>query len=143
MESNSKNGGIFINGKKQVVELLQHMNESERKKLLNNIKNRNAIMAKELSEQSLCFRDLFQLDDHIIRRILQNINNSTIIGLALFLSPTNIQRKALSLMDRSDAEDAFHVMNSNLAHKRVECQKAQEKILNLAIQLSRKSLITL
>ena len=142
MESNSKQNGIFINGKKQVIELLQHMPESDRKKLLDNIKLRNAIMARELSEQSLSFRDLFQLDDHLVRRILQNVE-PTIIGLALFLSPINVQRKALSLMERENAEVAFGIMNQSLYHKKLECQKAQNKILQIAIQLSRKNLITL
>lgn len=142
MEGNSKQNGIFINGKKQIVELLQFMSDSERKKLLHNIKMRNAVMARELSEKSLSFRDLFQLDDHIVRRILQN-NNPTIIGLALFVSPINVQRKALQLMERDDAEQAFGIMSKNLSHKRVECQKAQEKILQMAIQLSRRSLINL
>lgn len=142
MDANSKQNGIFINGKKQIIELLQFMSDAERKKLLNNIKMRNAVMARELSEKSLSFRDLFQLDDHIVRRILQNIN-PTIIGLALFVSPINVQRKALTLMEREDAEQAFAIMNKNLSHKKVECQKAQEKILQVAIQLSRRSLINL
>lgn len=139
---NSSQNGIFINGKKQVVELLQFMSDAERKKLLYNIKMRNAVMAKELSEKSLSFRDLFQLEDHIVTRILQNIN-PTIIGLALFLSPIAIQRRALQLMQREDAEQAFHIMNQNLAHKKIECQKAQERILQSAIHLSRRNLINI
>lgn len=142
MDNNSSQNGIFINGKKQVVELLQFMSDAERKKLLHNIRMRNAVMAQELSEKSLSFRDLFQLDDHIVSRILQNIN-PTIIGLALFLSPINVQRKALQLMQREDAEQAFHIMNQNLSHKKVECQKAQERILQAAIQMSRRNLINL
>jgi flagellar motor switch protein FliG len=139
---NTTNGGIFINGKKQIIDMLQFMNEEERTKLLTNIKNRNAPMARELSEQSLSFRDLFQLDDSVTRRILQHIN-PTIIGLALFLSSTKIQRKTLSLMERVDAEEAFKIMNQNLSHKKNECKKAQDKILSTAIQLSRRNLIQL
>jgi len=140
--SETSNSGIFINGKKQIVDMLQFMNEDERKKLLTNIKTRNAVMARELSEQSLSFRDLFQLDENVVRRILQHIN-PTIIGLALFLSSTKVQRKTLSLMQREDAEEAFHIMNQNLSHKKVECKKAQEKILSTAIQLSRRNMIQL
>ena len=140
--SETSNSGIFINGKKQIVDMLQFMNEDERKKLLTNIKTRNAVMARELPEQSLSFRDLFQLDENVVRRILQHIN-PTIIGLALFLSSTKVQRKTLSLMQREDAEEAFHIMNQNLSHKKVECKKAQEKILSTAIQLSRRNMIQL
>lgn len=142
MSETTAENGIYLNGRKQIVELLQFMSDSERRKLLGNIKNRNTVMARELSEQSLSFRDLFKLDDEFIRRILQNIN-PTIIGLALFLSPTEIQRKTLSLMDRVDAEEAFNIMTQNLSQKKSECQKAQNKILNTAVQLSRKNLISL
>jgi flagellar motor switch protein FliG len=142
MDNNTNQGGIFINGKQQMVEMIQFMSDAERKKLLTNIKNRNAAMAKERSEKSLSFRDLFQLDDHVSRRILQNVN-STIIGLALFMSHTDVQRKALSIMDRNDAEKAFSVMNQNLSNKRAECKKAQDKILQIAIQMSKRSLINL
>jgi flagellar motor switch protein FliG len=134
--------GIFLNGKKQIIELLQFMSDDERTKLLTNIKGRNAVMARELSEQSLSFRDLFQLDDQNVKRILQHIN-PTIIGLALFMSPTKIQRKTLSLMDRVDAEEAFNIMSQNLSHKKAECQKAQNKILQTAVTLSRRNLISL
>ena len=140
--TDTTNGGIFINGKKQIIDMLQFMSEEERKKLLTNIKTRNAPMARELSEQSLSFRDLFQLDDSVVRRILQHIN-PTITGLALFLSSTKVQRKTLSLMERVDAEEAFRVMNQNLSHKKAECKKAQDKILATAIQLSRRNLIQL
>ena len=142
MDQSTSQNGIFINGKKQVVELLQFMSDAERKKLLDNIRLRNAVMAQELSEKSLSFRDLFQLEDHIVSRILQNMN-PTIIGLALFLSPINVQRKALQLMNRDEAEKAFHIMSQNLSHKKIECQKAQDKILQAAIQLSRRNLINL
>ena len=140
--SNTTDGGIFINGKKQIIDMLQFMSEEERRKLLTNIKTRNAPMARELSEQSLSFRDLFQLDDAIVRRILQHIN-PTIIGLALFLSSTKVQRKTLTLMQREDAEEAFRIMNQNLSHKKAECKKAQDKVLTTAIQLSRRNLIQL
>ena len=140
--SDTTESGIFINGKKQIVDMLQFMSEAERKKLLSNIKARNASMARELSEKSLSFRDLFQLEDHIVRRILQHIN-PTIIGLALFLSSTKVQRKTLTLMQREDAEEAFRIMNQNLSHKKIECKKAQDKILATAIQLSRRNMIQL
>ena len=37
-QNNAENGGIFINGKKQVVELLQRMDASDKTKLLKNIR---------------------------------------------------------------------------------------------------------
>jgi ribonucleotide reductase alpha subunit len=45
--------GIFINGKQQIVELLQYMQGAEKETLIRQIKLRNPAMAKELIENSL------------------------------------------------------------------------------------------
>lgn len=136
MSSTEKN--IFINGKKQIIEMLQFMSEDEKRKLLENIKYKNPTMAKELTEKSFSFNSLFNLDDSVIKSVLKN-TNPTIIGLALYLVDSKKQRKALQLMDRSEAEKAFHIMGQNLETKKAECIKAQNKLVNIAITLNSKN----
>jgi len=140
--SEAKENGIFINGKKQIIELLQFMDPAEKNKLINNMRIKNAAMAKELSEQSLSFKDLFQLNDHILTKIFTHVN-PTILGLALYLTPMKYQRRALSLIARDGAEQAFQIMGQNLSFKKDECLKAQTKIIGIAIQLSKRNLINL
>ncbi|MFT6630836.1 MAG: flagellar motor switch protein FliG [Bacteriovoracaceae bacterium] len=135
--SNNSEQGIFINGKQQIIEMLQFMNEKDRQKLLNNIKQRNAVMARELSEQSFSFKDLFQLSSDNLRKIFTR-TNPAIIGLALYPLDANHQRKALAALDRNIAEEAFGIMNQDLSGKKHECKRAQEKIVTMAIQLSRQ-----
>lgn len=132
----NKEQGIYINGKQQVIEMLQYMENSERQKLLDNIKMRNAVMARELSEQSLSFKDLLRLPTHHVQTIFQK-HNPAIIGLALFELPVTLQKKALQSLDRDIAEKAFSVMSSDLTNKKVECKRAQNKIVQTAIHLSR------
>lgn len=140
MTSSDKN--IFINGKKQIIEMLQFMSEPEKQKLLENIRHKNPAMARELSEKSLSFNSLFSIDKDIFRRVLSH-SNPTIIGLALYLVDTKQQRKALQLMNRDEAEKAFHIMNQNLSSKKAECLKAQSKIVEIAVSISRRSNISL
>lgn len=128
--------GIFINGRQQIIEMLQFMKEGEKEKLLNNIKARNAVMARELSEQSFSFKDLFRLSSESLRKIFSR-TNPAIIALALYPLEASYQRKALTALDRSTAEEAFSIMNQNLMGKKQECKRAQEKIVQFAIQLSR------
>ena len=59
--ADNKENGIYINGRQQIIDMLQFMSEPERRKLLKNIEMRNAVMARELSEQSLSFNDLNKL----------------------------------------------------------------------------------
>ncbi|MCO4753209.1 MAG: hypothetical protein KC478_01945 [Bacteriovoracaceae bacterium] len=141
MES-SEQKGYYINGKKQVIELLQHLEGAEREKLLRNIGLRNASMAKELSEQSLSFKDLLNADTESLNKIMQ-ITTPAIAGLALYLTPRSFQRKALGAMDRSRAEQAFNVMSRDLSSKKQECLKAQNRVLQNAIELSRRGIIKL
>ncbi len=142
MEHEKTEQGIFINGRKQIIEMLQYMNEAERKKLLKNVIARNPIMGKELSEQSFSFNDLVQTSSDSLKKIFMSFNPA-IIGLALHESSSELQRKVLSCLERSKAEAAFEVMNRDLASKKAECRRAQEKVINNVIQLSRRQQIVI
>lgn len=133
----NKEQGIYINGRQQIIEMLQFMGEADRRKLLKNIEMRNAVMARELSEQSLSFNDLINVPSESLRRIFSQCNPA-IIGLAIYNCSQELQRKVLSSVDREIAEKAFEIMGKNLSSKRVECKRAQEKVLQIAIQLNRK-----
>lgn len=140
--SSTDQKGYYINGKKQVIELLQHLEGDERQKLLRNIGMRNAAMAKELSEQSFSFKDLLSADQETLSKIA-SVTTPAIIGLALYLTPKSFQRKMLSSMERTRAEQAFNVMSRDLSDKRQECIKAQNKVLSNSIELGRRGIIKL
>ncbi len=134
--------GIFLNGRQQIIEMLQFMNDEDKQKLLDNIKQRNAVMARELSEQSFSFKNLFKLSSENINKIFSKVNPA-IIALALYPLEISLQRKALSALDRPVAEEAFTIMNQDLSSKKQESKRAQDKIVQAAIQLSRKKYINI
>ncbi len=138
----NKEQGIYINGRQQIIEMLQFMDNDEKQKLLGNIKIRNAVMARELSEQSLSFKDLLRLPTNHIQTIFQK-HNPAIIGLALFELPITLQRKALQSLSRDIAEKAYAIMSSDLTNKKIECKRAQNKIVQTAIHLSRTKSVDL
>lgn len=138
--NNSSDKSIFINGKKQIIDMLRFMDESERRKLLNNIRMRNASAAKELSEQSFSFKDLSRLTDDALATVFRNIS-APIVGLALNLTSREFQRRVLSLMERNQAEKAYHILIQDLSSKRQECTRAQQKVIEAAIELSRRNII--
>jgi flagellar motor switch protein FliG len=136
MENNKpESKGIFINGRKQIIDMLQIMNESEKAKLLRNISARNPAVARELSESSFNFNDLDRLDDYALARLIQNINPA-VVGLALQLAPLKFQKRILSIMERGNAERAYQVMTSAIS--KVDSEKARNKIIETAVMLSRK-----
>jgi flagellar motor switch protein FliG len=142
MEEKNAEKGIYINGRQQIIDMLQFMSEPERKKLLNNISMRNTVMARELGEQSLSFSDLVNVPEDSLSKIFAG-SNPAIIGLALYTCTSEMQRKVLSVIPRDTAEKAFEIMSKNLGSKKAECKRAQQKILQTVIELSRRQQIVI
>jgi len=136
---NSQNG-VYINGKRQVIELLQVMNSADKIKLLKNLKLRNPTLAKELYEHCISFDSIWDLSEEQLK-ILVNQVQPTILGLALSLCPMKNQRRALSLISRQNALKAFEIMQKDLSGNRQECLKAQKKVLEAALQLQKNRVI--
>lgn len=132
--------GIFINGKKQVLELLQHMAAPDKAKLLRNLRVRNPALAKELTESCISFESIWDLDDGALKTIVSQVQPA-ILGLALSLVHTKNQRRVLSLVPREMALKAFDIMQKDLTGNRNECHRAQTKILELALSLHRNRII--
>lgn len=139
-QKNAENGGVFINGKRQVIELLQQMDASDKAKLLKNLRVRNPSLAKELTESCLSFESIWDLDDECLKTVVSQVQPA-ILGLALSLVHVKNQRRALSMISRDMALKAFEIMQKDLTSNRNECLRAQQKILELAVNLNRNRII--
>ncbi len=139
-QKNAENGGVFINGKNQVIELLQRMDATDKKKLLKNLRVRNPALAKELTEACLSFESIWDLDDESLKTVVSQVQPA-ILGLALSLVHVKNQRRALSMISRDMALKAFDIMQKDLTSNRNECFRAQAKILELAMNLNRNRII--
>lgn len=140
MSQNNSENGVFINGKKQVIELLQRMDSSDKAKLLKNLRVRNPALAKELTESCISFESIWDLDDECLKTVVSQIQPA-ILGLALSLTHVKNQRRALSLVPRDMALKAFDIMQKDLTRNRNECFRAQQKIVELALNLHRNRII--
>jgi flagellar motor switch protein FliG len=140
MSQKNAENGIFINGKKQVIELLQKMDAGDKSRLLKNLRSRNPVLAKELTESCISFESIWDLDDEGLKTIVSQVQ-PTILGLALSLVHVKNQRRALSLISREQALRAFDIMQKDLTSNRNECFRAQSKILELAMSLHRNRII--
>ncbi len=141
MTQKSTENSVFINGKQQVIELVQRMDSSDKAKLLKNLRLRNPSLAKELTEACISFDALWDLDDEGLKTLFSQIKPA-ILGLALSLTHVRSQRRALSLVSRQMALTAFEIMQKDLTGNRNECLRAQQKIVELAITLHRNKVLT-
>lgn len=138
-QKNSENG-VFINGKNQVIELLQKMDSADKAKLLKNLRLRNPVLAKELTESCISFESIWDLDDEGLKTIISQVQPA-ILGLALSLVHVKNQRRALGLISRPVAIKAFEIMQKDLSSNRNECLRAQQKIVELALSLHRNRIV--
>lgn len=140
MNQKNAENGIFINGKKQVIELLQRMDAGDKARLLKNLRTRNPALAKELTESCISFESIWDLHDECLKTIVSQVQPA-ILGLALNLVHVKNQRRALSLISREMALKAFEIMQKDLTGNRNECLRAQLKIVELAVNLHRNRII--
>ena len=138
-QKNSENG-VYINGKRQVIELLQKMDSADKARLLKNLRTRNPALAKELTESCISFESIWDLDDSCLKTVVSQVQPA-ILGLALSLVHVKNQRRALSLISREMALKAFDIMQKDLTGNRNECIRAQQKVLELALNLHRNRII--
>lgn len=140
MSQKNTENGIFINGKKQVIELLQRMDAGDKARLLKNLRTRNPVLAKELTESCISFESIWDLSDECLKTVVSQVQPA-ILGLALNLVHIKNQRRALSLISRDMAMKAFEIMQKDLTSNRNECIRAQQKIVELAVNLHRNRII--
>ncbi len=142
MENNNSNtaSGVFINGKAQIIEMLQHMPRDERAKLLKNLKLRNPQLAEELTEQCFTFSDLDNLSDQELSMIFQYVT-APILGMALKNTERSFQRRMLSLATRQYAEEAFRVLKTAYSTEKRDIKRAQNKIIEILVTLKKRKQI--
>ena len=137
MDASNTPSGIFINGKAQIIEMLQLMPRSERLKLLQNLKVRNPQLAEELSDSCFTFNDLDSLSDYELQMIFNYIS-APILGMALKNVERVFQRRLLSLAEREYAEEAFRVLKTPYANEKRDTKRAQNKIIETLSSLKKR-----
>lgn len=127
---------IFINGRAQIIEMLQIMPAAEKEKLLRNIKQRNPQLAQELMVQSLTFDQVSRLNDEDLHTLIESVK-PVVWGVALKGQTPEFQRRILSLAPRAYAEEAYHFLTTTLQNEKRDVKRAQNKIIEILVALSR------
>jgi len=140
--SQQASGGVFLNGKAQVIEMLQMLSPKERERILNHVRVKNPTLASELVEASVCFEDLGRLQEREFNILFQYLT-PVIVGMALKGVDANFQRRILTQSPRQFAEEAFEIMMTPLENERVNIRRAQQKVIEVAIQLRRRGQLKL
>ena len=130
-------GGYFINGKAQVLEMMQFLTPEEREKLIRNIRPRNPQLADELAAQSISFNTLRELNDHQLQLVFQYVQ-APILGIAMKSMDMRTQRRLLSVAPRTYAEEVYNAMTTRLSNEANGIRRAQEKVKGVIIALMKR-----
>ena len=133
-----KGTGIFINGRSQVMEIFALLSESEKKRLLGQIKLKNPQLAEDIMQQSIRFETLLTLKDLQIQQIISSLK-APVLGVALKALDIDSQRRILSLCPRPYAEEAYRIMNLKLSNSTQSIQKACNQIKALVLNFLKKN----
>lgn len=142
LEATASQRGVFLNGKAQIIEMLQLMSKQEKDRILSNIKMRNPSLADELMERSFSFSSLENLRENDMYLITKNVQPQ-ILGVALKNQKSELQRRILSIAPRDYAEEAYQTMTKSISNEKELVKRAQNKIIAILIDLSKKNIINL
>ena len=134
--------GRYVNGKKQVIELLQALTPAERNRILKHIRIKNPTMANELGQKSFSFASIRDLDGHALSRV-STYANPKIFGIALKGISQENQRTILSKLPREFAEIAYNALLAPQGNDARSIERAQDKVLNSVSSLVKNRQISL
>jgi flagellar motor switch protein FliG len=135
-------GGVFINGRAQILEMFQYLTSEERNRLLRQIRMRNPGLADEIMQTALTYESLATLHEEAIERVLSYCK-APILGVALKSLNVKDQRKILSVCPRDFAEEAYKVMTTRLSNETRDVERACSKIAAIIGALVKKKIISL
>ena len=130
----AKNGDIFLNGKAQVVEMLRQMRADERERIIRQIRLQSSTLANELSGESIGFEQVKNLSDPQIRSLFNHLQ-APILGLAIRGLSVELQKRILSLAERSYGEEAYEFMTMTLTDEQDKIRQAREKVGGVVAQV--------
>jgi flagellar motor switch protein FliG len=135
MEKTQEKKGIFINGKGQIIEMLQRVSSKEKARILRNLHLKNPYLAEELSKKSLSFQEIKNLHDDVIKKALNQIDPA-ILGVAIKNSDESLQRKFLKLSPtRAYTEKAYYYLSNPLSNETRIIERARNKVLEQFIHI--------
>ncbi|MBI2521649.1 MAG: hypothetical protein HYV97_14635 [Bdellovibrio sp.] len=131
MKNSNQNPSVFINGRAQIIEMLQLMDPVEKEKIIKLIRIKNPVLAEELHSKSISFFDIQNLSTESLER-LANIVKPAIFGMALKGLAANVQKKFLVSLPREYAEQAYQTMTTYYANEKDLATRARNKVLEIA-----------
>jgi flagellar motor switch protein FliG len=126
---------IFINGKKQAIEILQGLSSKERNLIIQNLSVKNPSLAKDLSYQTYNFNNILELEDSSIQKIFEYCS-AAVIAVSIFPLSDEVKRRVLQIIPREKAKEVFRIYKTQPVSQQ-DSKKAQEKVLHIYSEINK------
>lgn len=131
-----------VSGLRQVADIMNRMNESSATHMLDHFKEQDKELAERIEQQMFVFDHFARLDEDTIRRIVEEIPQST-LALALKGAIEPVINKFIGTMTRRETKYLQDDMDSLGSVRSSQVQQARQEILNTARTLSQNGQIEL
>ncbi len=129
------NSGSDVGGSKVIVEILNNIDRSTEKKILDYIADTDEEAAKEIKDNMFVFEDVLKLDDRSIQIVLRDVPQED-LRLALKNAEDEVKDVFFRNMSQRAAETLKEDLEASAPTKKRDIEKAQSRIANIARQLA-------
>ncbi len=130
-------------GLKQAVDVLNHMDSSASKQLMEALTVEDPVLAEEIQKNMFLFNDIVQLDNRSIQLVLRQIDVLKDLPVALKMANEAVRAKILSNVSKRTAEILAEAIDSLPPVRVRDVETAQNKIVGVIRSLEEKGEIVL
>ena len=142
--SRKRSDGAYVvaGGNRRVVEILQRMDRSTERTILEAIGEEDPALGEQLAQQMFAFEDLWLLDDASLQRVLREVSRNDLAAALKAVNREMVDRVAGNMSKRGAAllQDAMQALG-NIRLGTVEA--AQQQIANVIRELEQRGEIAL
>lgn len=129
-------------GVKQIVEVLNRVDRTTEKSIVENLEVDNPELAEEIKRLMFVFEDIVQLDDRSLQMVLRDVDQKD-LSLALKATPAEVSDKVFRNMSKRAADMLREEIEFMGPVKIRDVEEAQQKIVNVIRQLEDKGEIVI
>lgn len=121
--------GVSSDGMVSLLEIMSYMNDDDEKKLMENLEGVVPSISKSIRDRIIVFDTINNLTNNDIRILIDEINDDSLIAVALKGADENIRFRLLRNMSRNRATDLIEYMERVGAVRKADAEDSRKEIV--------------
>ena len=123
--------GISSDGIASLLEIMSYMNNDDERKLMKNLEGSEPDISENIREKIIVFDTINNLTNNDIRILIDEINDDSLIAVALKGADENIRFRLLRNMSRNRATDLIEDMERLGAVRKIDAEDSRKEIVKI------------